>query len=102
MLLSFVGFRSEQLVPTAPAVSSNRSGEGRVGEEGRSRWVADHLKKKKKEERYVAVYMNLSDQQLGHVPRRVFYTQRLSRCMAVGAGPCAPTVPRVCPTRLSH
>src|SRR5256885_17102403 len=25
-----------------------RSGKGRVGEEGRSRWAADHLKKKKK------------------------------------------------------
>src|SRR2546429_7546002 len=28
----------------------SRSGEGRVGEEGRSPWAADHLKKKKKHE----------------------------------------------------
>src|SRR5256885_12195190 len=28
-----------------------RSGERRVGEEGRSRWAADHLKKKKKKQR---------------------------------------------------
>src|SRR5256886_15450923 len=29
------------------ADAAQRTGEGRVGEEGRSRWAADHLKKKK-------------------------------------------------------
>src|SRR5256886_14212054 len=32
-----------------PPPSPRRSEEGRVGEEGRSRWAPDHLKKKKKE-----------------------------------------------------
>src|SRR2546430_16354632 len=35
-------------VITALSAGQSRSGERRVGEEGRSRWAADHLKKKKK------------------------------------------------------
>src|SRR2546429_6488989 len=37
----------DQAFPTAVwIIGSNRSGERRVGEEGRSRWSPDHLKKK--------------------------------------------------------
>src|SRR2546430_12689118 len=36
------------LDPVERVGGNGGSGEGRVGEEGRSRWVADYLKKKKK------------------------------------------------------
>src|SRR2546430_12888954 len=39
---------AESLARLAQVLHRNRSGEGRVGEEGRTRWLADYLKKKTK------------------------------------------------------
>src|SRR2546430_14222294 len=77
-----------------------RSGEGRVGEEGRSRWVPDHLKKKKDE--MASVGFRIAD--LPHAFSKPTHThsalksvhRRLRRTIQQRANSLYQSTPRFC------